>query len=488
MEASGNGSTASVTPPATVRVAVRMRELSTRERENRERLCWLTDARENRIWLDDAFLDKARRAVPDFQLDHVFTGPDTAEVYRAFASKVVWAAMEGFHGTVFAYGQTNSGKTYTMLGDEHARGIIPRAVDDVFRYIKQTPSREFLLRVSYMEIYNETINDLLTPTQRNLQIHESKQHGIYVSPLSEEIVRAPGDVMRLIKRGQTNRHVSATDYNEYSSRSHTIFQLTIESNERALPTPQKGGARADTAGTGRVKLSHLNLIDLAGSEKSSSNADRQKEGSYINKSLLTLGTVIAKLSEGKPGHIPFRDSKLTRILQTSLSGKAYVAMIATISPSECNTEESHNTLKFAARAKNIAIDAKQNEVEDDKALLKRYRTELATLRDQLAEVNQRLHSIENTSNNSLDQQAFNQLKLEKQKMEDELRQQSMLAVRLREEIQHLTGLILTSATVATPARGSIVQSPSLERLQLSDAPFSEGAARAGSSVHACVRM
>jgi len=207
--------------------------------------------------MDDAFVDKARRAAPDFELDHVFTGPDTSEVYRLFASRVVWAAMEGYHGTVFAYGQTNSGKTYTMLGDEVARGIIPRAVDDVFRYIKQASDREFLLRVSYMEIYNETINDLLVPTQRNLQIHESKQHGIYVSPLSEELVRTPADVLEVIKRGQRNRHVSATDFNEYSSRSHTIFQLTIESNERVPGSPKKGSGTSTPVDGGKVKLSHL---------------------------------------------------------------------------------------------------------------------------------------------------------------------------------------------------------------------------------------
>lgn len=227
---------------------------------------------------------------------------------------------------------------------------------------------------------------------------------------------------------------------------------------------------------------------MAGSEKSTSNIDRQKEGAFINKSLLTLGTVIAKLSEGKPypsfyassflfiylfiavvfpssGHIPFRDSKLTRILQTSLSGKAYVAVIATISPSNQNLEESHNTLKFASRARNIALDAKQNEVEDDKALLKRYRTELADLRSQLADVNQKLYAIE-SQKTSLEDDEVNKLKIEKKKMEEELRDQSNLAFRLREDISNLTSIILTSQTVATPAKQ--LSTLNLDLSQLSD--------------------
>ena len=234
--------------------------------------------------------------------------------------------MEGYNGTVFAYGQTSSGKTYTMSGIEQEVGVIPRAVDDVFTYIrevngpagecnvklslKQTSGqKEFLLRVSYLEIYNETIRDLLSgETGTEPRIHEDKRRGIYVSPLKEEIVTTPQQVMKILQQGESNRHTSKTDYNERSSRSHTIFQMVIESRERAgslqnSPSMQRTSriqaspvSRAPKSAAA-VRMSTLNLIDLAGSEKAQSHTERRKEGSYINRSLLTLGTVISRLTE-----------------------------------------------------------------------------------------------------------------------------------------------------------------------------------------------
>ncbi|RKO95186.1 P-loop containing nucleoside triphosphate hydrolase protein, partial [Caulochytrium protostelioides] len=178
---------------------------------------------------------------------------------------------------------------------------------------EQSADREFLLRVSYLEIYKEAIHDLLAPAQQEFRIHEDKKRGVYVSPLKEEIVTTPKQCLKIIQRGEANRHVGKTDYNERSSRSHTIFQI-----------PHRAGAQ------GAVMISSLNLIDLAGSEKAASNLDRRREGAYINRSLLTLGNVIAKLTEERSHHIPhipFRDSKLTRILQNALSGKAKIAVI-----------------------------------------------------------------------------------------------------------------------------------------------------------------
>ncbi|OAD08586.1 hypothetical protein MUCCIDRAFT_119008, partial [Mucor lusitanicus CBS 277.49] len=282
--------------------------------------------------------------------------------------------------TVFAYGQTASGKTFVsnLTCNETEPGVIPRSVDNVFDFIKKACRLEFLLRVSYLEIYNETIKDLLNPSNDNLKIHQDKIRGVYVTPLTEEVVTSPEDVLRIIERGEANRHISSTDYNLHSSRSHTLFQMVIESRERIAPA---------TVPTILHRLTALckNLIDLAGSEKAASDQDRRKEGSYINKSLLTLGTVISKLTDpstGKsPSHIPYRDSKLTRILQTALSGLAKVAVICTISPS--NLEESLNTLKFASRVKRITTHAKNDEVMDDKALLQKYRTEIVELKSKL---------------------------------------------------------------------------------------------------------
>ncbi|CAN4087062.1 unnamed protein product [Withania somnifera] len=260
--------------------------------------------------------------------------------------------MEGIHGTVFAYGVTSSGKTHTMHGDHNSPGIIPLAIKDVFSIIQDTPGREFLLRVSYIEIYNEVINDLLDPTGQNLRVREDAQ-GTYVEGIKEEVVLSPGHALSFIAAGEEHRHVGSNNFNLFSSRSHTIFSLMIESSAH--------GDEYDG-----VIFSQLNLIDLAGSESSKTETTglRRKEGSYINKSLLTLGTVIGKLSEGKACHVPYRDSKLTRLLQSSLSGHGHVSLICTVTPASSNMEETHNTLKFASRAKRVEIYASRNQLEE----------------------------------------------------------------------------------------------------------------------------
>ncbi|KAI8067533.1 kinesin motor domain-containing protein [Gongronella butleri] len=284
--------------------------------------------------------------------DRVFHDCNNEEVYQAMVEPLIQQSMDGYNATVFTYGQTASGKTH--MGSDVEPGIIPRAVDDVFNYIKMTSNNEFLLRVSYLEIYNETIRDLLAPDNDNLKIHEDPHRGTYVAQATEQVVTGAQQVMDVIRRGETNRHISTTDYNLHSSRSHTLFQMVIESRKPNQHVRSKAS----------VKISQLNLIDLAGSEKAASNQDRRKEGAFINKSLLTLGTVIAKLTEpGRiAGHIPYRDSKLTRLLQSSLSGRARVVVICTISPTLFTVDESINTLKFAARVKKIIVRARNDAV------------------------------------------------------------------------------------------------------------------------------
>eukprot|EP00158_Paraphelidium_tribonemae_P008283 Partr_v1_DN28541_c2_g1_i1_m73746 putative Kinesin family len=371
-------------------------------------------------------------------LDNVYCGSENEQLYITSVAPLVKSAMDGLNATVFAYGQTSSGKTYTMMGAGENPGVIPLAVEDVFDYIAETSEqREFLLRVSYMEIYNETIRDLLAPDNFDLKIHQDKNRGIIVLPLKEEVVSSPDHVMNIIRKGETNRHISSTDYNERSSRSHTIFQFIVESRERLPGSPamtsvnrHRTGAKVPTI---PVRLSCLNLIDLAGSEKASASADRRREGAFINKSLLTLGTVISKLTEENAGHIPYRDSKLTRILQHSLSGNARVSVICTVSPALSNQEESTNTLKFAQRIKNVTTRAKTTEIVADHALLQKYRNEIEELRLQLTEVSGR--STEHT-----------QLAAEKQRLEEELQQQQLVRTALKERIDQLTKLILTSSS------------------------------------------
>ncbi|ORY31524.1 kinesin-domain-containing protein [Rhizoclosmatium globosum] len=351
--------------------------------------------------------------------------------------------MEGINGTVFAYGQTASGKTYTMMGQEDQPGIIPQAIDDVFAYIREVFDREYLLRVSYLEIYNETIRDLLNPQQQDLRIHEDRKRGVYVSPLREEIVTTPKQVMKVIQRGEQARSYGSTEYNERSSRSHTVFQMIIESRDKNSGVTIPGRVR------GSVTLSQLNLIDLAGSEKAASDLDRRKEGAFINKSLLTLGTVISRLTEDtvKPVsaiHIPFRDSKLTRLLQSSLSGNARVSVIATVSPPLPNLEETTNTLKFASRIKKVVLHAKQNQVLSEKALIQKYKLEIAELRHKLMETNDLLEQ----------ERALQDIGLERSirmQYEERLHEGQLVRTALKERIDHLTRLILSSTSVTPKA-------------------------------------
>ncbi|KAJ6700107.1 CENTROMERE PROTEIN E [Salix purpurea] len=318
-----------------------------------------------------------------FEFDRVFgEACKTEEVYRSKTKEIVTAAVRGFNGTVFAYGQTNSGKTHTMRGTANEPGVIPLAVHDLFHIIQQDVDREFLLRMSYMEIYNEDINDLLAPEHRKLQIHESTERGIYVAGLREEIVASPQQVLDLMQFGESHRHIGETNMNLYSSRSHTIFRMIIESRDRTGDDDSSNSCDA-------VRVSVLNLVDLAGSEraaKTGAEGVRLKEGSHINKSLMTLGTVIKKLSEGaesQGGHVPYRDSKLTRILQPALGGNANTAIICNITLAQVHADETKSSLQFASRALRVTNCAHVNEILTDAALLKRQKKEIEELREKL---------------------------------------------------------------------------------------------------------
>ncbi|CBI30110.3 unnamed protein product, partial [Vitis vinifera] len=318
-----------------------------------------------------------------FDFDRIF-GEDckTAEVYQTCTKDIVVAAVRGFNGTVFAYGQTNSGKTHTMRGSATEPGVIPLAVHDLFDIIQEDMSREFLLRMSYMEIYNEEINDLLAPEHRKLQIHESLERGIFVAGLREEIVVSPKQILDLMEFGESHRHIGETNMNLYSSRSHTIFRMIIESRDKTVDEDIGGSCDA-------VRVSVLNLVDLAGSEraaKTGAEGVRLKEGSHINKSLMALGTVIKKLSEGaesQGSHVPYRDSKITRILQPALGGNSNTAIICNITLAQIHADETKSSLQFASRALRVTNCAHVNEILTDAALLKRQKKEIEELRAKL---------------------------------------------------------------------------------------------------------
>ncbi|KAF9946907.1 hypothetical protein BGZ72_011043 [Mortierella alpina] len=454
-----------------ITVAVRVRPFSVAELRvaGGPTEVWAVQEDSRRIRYADDYSMRERRAAVDYTYDHALTGSDNELIYTTSVKNLVQSAMEGYNGTVFAYGQTSSGKTYTMSGTEKQPGITPRAVEDVFKYIRENSEREFLLRVSYLEIYNESIRDLLSPEAIDLRIHEDRKRGVYVSPLKEEIVTTPSQVMRILQRGDYQRHTSTTDYNAHSSRSHSIFQIVIESRERAPTAPQSPEGRKPSLGLkapSAVRVSQLNLIDLAGSEKASTDMERRKEGAFINKSLLTLGTVISKLTDEKGSHIPYRDSKLTRILQSSLSGNARVSVICTISPSFLNVEESHNTLKFAARVKKVVTKAHTNQVMDDKALLEKYRREISELKTQLLlTAASTTSSMSDGSTAKMDQgkhaELSHLLERERLKHEEEMVEMNMIRNALKERIDHLTKLILTSQSINNNNSNSTKGAPAL---------------------------
>ncbi|XP_009788279.1 kinesin-like protein KIN-7D, mitochondrial isoform X3 [Nicotiana sylvestris] len=301
--------------------------------------------------------------------------------------------------------------------------------------VLQTPGREFLLRVSYLEIYNEVINDLLDPTGQNLRIREDTQ-GTYVEGIKEEVVLSPGHALSFIAAGEEHRHVGSNNFNLLSSRSHTIFTLMIESSAH--------GDEYDG-----VIFSQLSLIDLAGSESSKTETTglRRKEGSYINKSLLTLGTVIGKLSEGSASHVPYRDSKLTRLLQSSLSGHGHVSLVCTVTPASSNMEETHNTLKFASRAKRVEIYASRNKIIDEKSLIKKYQKEISCLKQELDQLRRgMLVGVNHEELITLKQQ----LEEGQVKMQSRLEEEEDAKAALLSRIQKLTKLILVSSKNSIP--------------------------------------
>ncbi|OJJ05196.1 hypothetical protein ASPVEDRAFT_836044 [Aspergillus versicolor CBS 583.65] len=296
----------------------------------------------------------SKEASGSFTFDRVFPmDSKQTDVFNFSIAPTVDDILNGYNGTVFAYGQTGAGKSYTMMGsdidDEVGKGIIPRIVEQIFASILTSPSNiEYTVRVSYMEIYMERIRDLLVPQNDNLPVHEEKSRGVYVKGLLEVYVSSVQEVYEVMRRGGNSRAVAATNMNQESSRSHSIFVITV--TQKNLET-------------GSAKSGQLFLVDLAGSEKvgkTGASGQTLEEAKKINKSLSALGMVINALTDGKSSHIPYRDSKLTRILQESLGGNSRTTLIINCSPSSYNDAETVSTLRFGVRAKAIKNKAKVN--------------------------------------------------------------------------------------------------------------------------------
>ncbi|XP_020571783.1 kinesin-like protein KIN-12A [Phalaenopsis equestris] len=395
-----NGSAAPCPCDSGVRVLLRMRPLSKVEEEEKESQIV------QKISLNSISI-----------LDHTFTFDSVADasstqqdIFELVGVPLVENCLAGFNSSIFAYGQTGSGKTYTMWGLPSAltadcllsqeRGLTPRVFELLFSRINEEQAKHsdkqliYQCHCSFLEIFNEQITDLLDPRQRNLQIREDIRTGVYVDCLTEEYVCEMKDVIQLLLKGLSNRRIGATSINVESSRSHCVFTCVVKCRSKSM-----------SDGLSSLKTSRINLVDLAGSERQKATraaGERLKEAGNINRSLSQLGNLINILAEvsqsGKHRHVPYRDSRLTFLLQESLGGNAKLAMICAISPSKRCKNETFSTLRFAQRAKAIKNQAVVNEtMEDDVSVL---REQIRQLKDELLRIKSNDTSTENNSRNS----------------------------------------------------------------------------------------
>ncbi|VIO85975.1 Uncharacterized protein BM_BM11594 [Brugia malayi] len=400
-----------------VRVICRCRPLNNREINLNSQICVQMDQSCGQV-----ILQGETGCPKQFTFDSVYYMDATSEqIYNEIVYPLVESVIQGYNGTIFAYGQTGSGKTYSMQGDDNIssqKGIISRAFEHIFEATATTDDAKFLVHASYLEIYNEEVHDLLSTNHtKKLEIKEHSERGIYVAGLSMHVCNDYKACQRLMKEGSENRHVGATLMNKDSSRSHSIFTVYVEV----------------ALNNGSIRIGKLNLVDLAGSErqaKTGTVGDRFKEATKINLSLSALGNVISAFVDGKSKHIPYRDSKLTRLLKDSLGGNMKTIMLACISPSSDNYDETLSTLRYANRAKNIKNKPKINEDPKD-ALLREYQEEIQRLKamiqgdgntnsnlNQLDEEREQLKSEFNAAINELRLQYQNEQK-SKAKLQEE---------------------------------------------------------------------
>uniref|UniRef100_A0A2K6GX80 Kinesin motor domain-containing protein n=1 Tax=Propithecus coquereli TaxID=379532 RepID=A0A2K6GX80_PROCO len=391
---------------ASVKVAVRVRPMNRRERDLEAK--FIIQMEKSKTTITNLKIpeggtgDSGRERTKTFTYDFSFYSADTKSpdyvsqemVFKTLGTDVVKSAFEGYNACVFAYGQTGSGKSYTMMGNSGDSGLIPRICEGLFSRINETTrwdEASFRTEVSYLEIYNEHVRDLLRRKSSktfNLRVREHPKEGPYVEDLSKHLVQNYGDVEELMDAGNINRTTAATGMNDVSSRSHAIFTIKFTQAKFDSEMPCE-------------TVSKIHLVDLAGSERADATGAtgvRLKEGGNINKSLVTLGNVISALADlsqdaanplvkKKQVFVPYRDSVLTWLLKDSLGGNSKTIMIATISPADVNYGETLSTLRYANRAKNIINKPTINEDANVK-LIRELRAEIARLKTLLAQGNQ----------------------------------------------------------------------------------------------------
>ncbi|XP_030249392.1 kinesin-like protein KIF13A isoform X3 [Sparus aurata] len=395
-----------------VKVAVRVRPMNRREIELNTKC--VVDMEDNQTVLHPPPSNgkgESRKQPKVFAFDHCFWSMDESNVPKYAGQEVVFKclgegilenAFQGYNACIFAYGQTGSGKSFSMMGNGEQPGLIPRLCCSLFERVhkEENEAHSFKVEVSYMEIYNEKVRDLLDPkgSRQSLKVREHKVLGPYVDGLSQLAVTNFEDIEVLMSEGNKSRTVAATNMNEESSRSHAVFSIIVTQTLYDLQSGNSG-----------EKVSKMSLVDLAGSErvsKTGAAGERLKEGSNINKSLTTLGCVISALADqsagkGKAKFVPYRDSVLTWLLKDNLGGNSKTAMIATVSPAADNYEETLSTLRYADRAKRIVNHAVVNE-DPNARIIRELREEVEKLRVQLSqaeslkapELKEKLHESE----------------------------------------------------------------------------------------------
>uniref|UniRef100_A0A8C7W4U7 Kinesin-like protein KIF13B n=1 Tax=Oncorhynchus mykiss TaxID=8022 RepID=A0A8C7W4U7_ONCMY len=379
-----------------VKVAVRVRPMNRREKDLNTKCIVDMEGNQTILHPGGGNLGKgdSRSQTKTFAYDYCFWSMDESEkdkfagqdvVFQCLGESLLHNAFQGYNACIFAYGQTGSGKSYTMMGSVDSPGLIPRLCSSLFdrTLLEQREGEGFTIEVSYMEIYNEKVRDLLDPkgSRQALRVREHKVLGPYVDGLSRLAVANYKDIESLMSEGNKSRTVAATNMNEESSRSHAVFNIILTHTLKDLQS-----------GTSGEKVSKLSLVDLAGSEraaKTGATGERMKEGSNINKSLTTLGLVISALAEqgcgkNKTKFVPYRDSVLTWLLKDSLGGNSRTAMVATVSPAADNYDETLSTLRYADRAKSIVNHAVVNE-DPNARIIRELREEVEKLRDQLTQ-------------------------------------------------------------------------------------------------------
>ncbi|XP_054447825.1 kinesin-like protein KIF13A isoform X2 [Pteronotus mesoamericanus] len=378
-----------------VKVAVRVRPMNRRELELNTKCVVEMEGNQTVLHPPPSNTKQGERKPPKvFAFDYCFWSMDESNttkyagqevVFKCLGEGILEKAFQGYNACIFAYGQTGSGKSFSMMGNAEQLGLIPRLCCALFKRIslEQNESQTFKVEVSYMEIYNEKVRDLLDPkgSRQSLKVREHKVLGPYVDGLSQLAVTSFEDIESLMSEGNKSRTVAATNMNEESSRSHAVFNIIITQTLYDLQSGNSG-----------EKVSKVSLVDLAGSErvsKTGAAGERLKEGSNINKSLTTLGLVISSLADqaagkGKNKFVPYRDSVLTWLLKDNLGGNSQTSMIATISPAADNYEETLSTLRYADRAKRIVNHAIVNEDPNAK-VIRELREEVEKLREQLSQ-------------------------------------------------------------------------------------------------------